>query len=158
MGWIRVCHRPGVPPAKANITYPRSVVLRIPVQHQYEIRPAQRLILQRFRGKPSLADVLAATRRLWADPLYSKSYDGIADFSGASVGLSMDDLRALISFLRQHDQTTVGRWGVVASSPLATACAMIYRRALAPRHEFEVFSSWDAACDFLGVALPPLEA
>ncbi len=128
------------------------------MQHRYEILPAQRLILQRFAGRPSLADLLAATRQLWADPLYSKLYDGIVDLSGSSVGISMDDLRALISFLRQSDQTSTGRWGAVTCSPLTTACAMIYQRALAPRHEFEVFSSWDAACGFLGVKLPPLPA
>lgn len=122
----------------------------------YEIHPDRRVIVQRFAGQFSLADLLAAVRRLWADPLYSKSYDGIVDLSETSMGISMEDLRALIGFLQQRPETSTGRWGAVASSPLTTACAMIYRRAAAPRHQFEVFSSWAAACDFLGHQVPPL--
>ena len=124
------------------------------MKFSYEIFPEQRLILQRYTGNPSLADVVASTRRLWADPRYSKTYDGIVDLSSSSAGISMGDLRALIGFMQQNDQTSTGRWGAVTSSPVTTACAMLYQRALAPRHKFEVFSSWDAACGFLGVKLP----
>jgi hypothetical protein len=122
----------------------------------YEIHPDRRVILQRFTGQFSLADLLAAVRRLWADPMYSRNYDGLVDLSETSMGISMADLRALIGFLRQSPETSTGRWGAVVSSPLTTACAMIYRRAAAPRHQFEVFSSWSAACAFLGQELPPL--
>jgi hypothetical protein len=128
------------------------------VNFRYEILPDRRLILQHFAGSSSLAELLAALRRLWADPLYSRTYDGIVDLSGAAVDLSMRDLRALIGFLQESDQTSTGRWGAVTTSPLATACAMIYQRALAPRHAFEVFSTWEAACAFLGVRVPPFPA
>jgi hypothetical protein len=128
------------------------------VNFTYDILPERRLIRQRFAGSTSLADVRAALRRLWADPLYSKNYDGIVDLSATTVGISMEDLRALIGFLQESDQMSTGRWGAVVSSPLTTACAMIYQRALAPRHEFEVFATWEAACGFLGVELAPLPA
>jgi hypothetical protein len=126
------------------------------VKFTYDILPERRLILQRFAGDTSLAEVLEATRRLWADPRYSRTYDGIVDLSATTVGISMEDLRALIGILRESEQMSTGRWGAVATSPLTTACAMIYQRALAPQQEFEVFSSWDAACGFLGVDLQPL--
>ena len=122
----------------------------------YEIHPERRVILQRFAGQFSLADLVAASRRLWADPLYSVKYDGIVDLSGTSMSISMEDLRALIGFFQDSPETSTGRWGAVVSTPLATACAMIYRRALAPRHQFEVFSTWGGACGFLGQELRPL--
>ena len=119
---------------------------------------SSRLILPALRREP-LPGGTSSRRlrfRLWADPLYSKNYDGIVDLSATTVGISMEDLRALIGFLQENDQMSTGRWGAVVSSPLTTACAMIYQRALAPRHEFEVFATWEAACGFLGVALAPL--
>ena len=124
----------------------------------YEILPERRVILQRYAGSFSLADLLASTQRLWDDPLYSRSYDGIVDLSATSVAISMNDLRSLIGFLRTSERTSTGRWGAVANSPLVTACAMIYQRAIAPVHEFEVFSTWDAACDYIGRRLPPFAA
>ena len=50
-------------------------------------------------------------------------------------------------------RTRLPRWAAVAASPLATACGLIYRRALSSRHAFDVFSTREAACEFVGFQL-----
>jgi hypothetical protein len=126
------------------------------VKFHYQIIPERRLILQRLAGPVSLPELRAATERLWADPAYSPDYDGIVDLSGANTAkVSIDDLRVLIDLMLRSRHTSTGRWCAVAAGPLTTACAMIYRQALAARHSLEIFSSWEAASRFLGVDLPP---
>lgn len=120
----------------------------------YEIFPQKRLILQRYAGDFSLGELRAATERLWADPRYDRAYDGIADLSAAGT-TPIEDLRGLIQFLSGNRSLSTGRWAVVVSAPYATACALLYKKAMSHRHPFEVFSTWDGACQFLGADLEP---
>ncbi|MES2691911.1 MAG: hypothetical protein V4773_00470 [Verrucomicrobiota bacterium] len=117
----------------------------------YEIYPEQRMIVARYAGRFSLADLVAATERMWDDPRYSMSFDGIVDISDGSVGVAMADFRAMLDIVRRSGKTSRGRWAAVAGTPLATACGILYQRALAHRHAFEVFSTVDGACSYLGI-------
>ncbi len=75
----------------------------------------------------------------------------MVDLTDANLGVSRADLLALVEFVRGHEQTSQGRWAAITSSPFATACGLIYQRALARRHAFEVFTTQEAAAWFLGV-------
>ena len=117
----------------------------------YAIHPDHRVIFQRYEGRFTTSDLIAATRQMWADPAYCRDYNGIADASAASFGVDLHDFSTFISFLANREEMSVGRWAVVATSPLATACGFIYKKAVSSQHKFEVFSSWDAACDFVNL-------
>jgi hypothetical protein len=67
------------------------------------------------------------------------------------VAVEIADFRALIDFVRGHARVSRGRWAAVAATPVATACGLVYKRAMAPGQTFEVFSTPEAACAFLGV-------
>lgn len=121
----------------------------------YEILPEKGTILLRCQGHFTFEQLRAGIERLWSDPRYRVDYDGIADLTDTSVGVSLSDLRALLDFLRNEARTSTGRWAAVAVSPLAAACAVLYQQACAQRHTCEVFSTWDAACRYLEVELPP---
>lgn len=120
----------------------------------YLIDPEQRAIAVRYAGTFSMQELVASARLLWADPRYSPNYVGVVDLSQASIGASMSDFRTVIDFVLGQASASRGRWAAVATSPLVTACAMIYRRAVIRRHPFEVFSTWEAACEHLGVVMP----
>ncbi|MCX6955719.1 MAG: hypothetical protein NTV51_26545 [Verrucomicrobia bacterium] len=128
------------------------------MKFDYEIYPEQKLILTRFSGAFTLEDLTGVAQRLWSDPRYSRSYGGVVDLTDTSVAVGRADFRALVDFVRRHKETSTGRWAAVAGSPLATACAIIYQRALAGRHTFEVFSTFEAAGQFLGVDLAETQA
>lgn len=125
---------------------------RCPLMHfEYEIYPAERIIVTRYTGKFTLADLTTMSRRLWSDARYSRAYDGIVDLTDSSLGVARADLQAIIEFVRGSSEASEGRWAAIANSPFATACGMIYQRGLVGKHSFEVFSTLEAAGWFLGV-------
>lgn len=119
----------------------------------YEIYPEKRLIFMRYAGQFTLAELTGSARKLWADKLYSKSYNGVIDLTDSRVWVGREDFQALVGFVAAHKHTSEGRWAAVATSPLATACGMIYKRAITKRHAFEVFSTFGAAGAFVGIDL-----
>ncbi|HVW20611.1 MAG TPA: hypothetical protein VHC86_05305 [Opitutaceae bacterium] len=125
----------------------------------FEIFPAQRLILARYRGGMTLGELRESAERLWSDSRYSMAYDGIVDISDEGLNISIEDFRGLVGFLTAEDRTSRGRWAAVASSPLATAYGLLYQRALSPRHSLSVHSTWEAACAALHLnPTPAMEA
>lgn len=121
----------------------------------YEIYPEERIIVTRFAGRFTFADLSALSLRLWSDARYSRSYDGIVDLTDSTLGVARMDLQALIEFVRGHEKTSEGRWAAVTDSPIAAACSLIYQRGIMGRHTFEVFSTVEAAGWFLGVDFGP---
>lgn len=121
----------------------------------YEIHPGKRAVVATFRGHFSRLALERAVQTLWGDARYRTDYVGIVDISHASVSIAIEDFRAIVEWVRRHERTSVARWAAVASTPYATACALLYQRALAGRQELQVFSTWDAACRFIEVDLPP---
>jgi hypothetical protein len=119
------------------------------MKFSFEILPEPRAIFARYEGKFTLEELFATTRQLWADPRYSPTYDGLVDLTDGAFSVDMNDLRTLMDFLVRAPTTSSGRWAAVASTPLSIACGLLYRTALRRRHVFQVFSSWDAAYEFL---------
>lgn len=121
----------------------------------YEIHPGKRAVVATFRGHFSRLALERAVQTLWDDERYRTDYVGIVDISDASVGVAIEDFRAVVEWVRAHERISVARWAAVASTPYATACALLYQRAISDRQEFQVFSTWAAACRFIDVDLPP---
>ncbi len=117
----------------------------------YDIFPAERSISVRYDGKFTLAELLATSARLMEDARYAPEYDGIVDLTRFGLGVETADFRTLINFVQGHARISRGRWAAIAETPLATAFGLVYRRAMAPRQTFEVFSTAEAACAFIGV-------
>ena len=126
------------------------------MKFSYAIDPERRLIHLRYAGRFNLTRLRESVERLWADPQYHRDYSGFIDLSDGAVSVAIADLHALLDFMRDKPQVTRGRWAAVAVSPFATACGLLYQRAFSRKHTFEVFSSHEAAWQFLG--LPPLPA
>ena len=120
-------------------------------QFSYEILPERQTIVTRYAGFFTLTDLLTSTRRLWADPRYSEKYNGLVDAADTGMGVEINDFRSLIEFVRDNPSASRGRWAIVTSTPLATVCGIIYQRAMAKQHTLEIFSTWEAACQFVNV-------
>lgn len=123
------------------------------MKFDYKIYPDHSLIILRLTGAFTLEDLMTGARRLWADERYSRHYNGLIDLTDGTLTVGGGDFRALVEFVRGHKDTSTGRWAAVASTPFATAYGFLYQRALAGRHTFQVFSTFEAAGSFLGVDL-----
>lgn len=124
------------------------------MNYGHVIIPKTRIIYQVFEGTFSLDHLVACTRRLWADPAYSRTYNGITDVSRMTPGATLENLQGLTAFLKNEPRLSQGRWAVITSTPMATAGAMLYKREMAAHHPFGVFSTWESACAFLQLDLP----
>ncbi len=117
----------------------------------YDIFPEERSISVLYEGKFSLAELLVTSARLMDDAKYAPEYDGLVDLTHLGLGVEIADFRTLINYVQGHVRVSKGRWAAIAATPIATACGLVYKRAMAPRQTFEVFSTPEAACAFLGV-------
>lgn len=116
------------------------------MKFSYTIDSQRRMIFQNYSGRFTADQIIACVRALWADPLYDKTLGGIVDISNMNAGPDLADLHVLIRFLNENrEQLSTGRWAVVTTSPIATAGAFLYQHAMAGKHPFEVFSTWEAA-------------
>lgn len=120
----------------------------------YTIDESRGLIFVRFSGSLGADAFIASMEKLWADPAYRRHYNGIADITGLRGDHTMEDLRRVIGFMNDNPNVTNARWAVVAESPLVVASAYLYQKAIAPVHQLEVFSTWEAASEFIGWDLP----
>jgi hypothetical protein len=120
------------------------------MKFSYTIDQGNRIIFQNYSGRFTADQVIASVRALWADPLYDKTFGGIVDITGMEAGKDLADLHALIRFLADNrHQISTGRWAVITTSPIATAGAFFYQHAMAGKHPFDVFSTWEAASNSL---------
>jgi hypothetical protein len=128
------------------------------MKFSYDILPERHLAILRFKGSITLKDVLGGIRQLWADPRYQPAFDGIVDLEGVTTQARIGDITALIVFLQQEKSTSQGRWAAIFTEPKPTALALIFKVACHAAFTLEVVSTWEAACNFVRVQLPPLPA
>jgi len=114
----------------------------------YSIDHKHQLIFQRYEGRLTLKELIACIERMWSDPEYSRSYNGIVDFSAVSISLDIQDFHAFMRFIKDHSSLSLGRWALVTSSPFATACSLLYKQRIF-QHTLDVFSSPEAAGAFI---------
>jgi hypothetical protein len=117
------------------------------------VMPAQRLCLVRFNGSVSLGDITRGTQQLWGHPDYDPSFNGIVNLEGVTTRAGLDELQALISFLK-NQRSSDGRWVAVFSEPKPTALGMMFKAAWKGAFNIEIVSTWEAACRHLHVDLP----
>jgi hypothetical protein len=122
------------------------------MEFEYETYPEQRMIVTRYRGAFTFATLIECSEKLWADQRYRPEYDGVVDLTDGKLTIGRQDFRAVIDFVRREDRASRGRWAAVANSPFATACSLLFQRAIEDRHPFGVFSTFEAAGTFLGMS------
>ncbi len=128
------------------------------VTFSYEIYPDRQGIQVRYSGVFTQAGLEASAAALWGDARYSRDYHGIVDCRRGPVSTTTGDLRGLIAMVQRNPATSRGRWAAVTTEPVPTALALVYGQAMGKHHPFGVFTSWRAACDFVGVEFDPQAA
>lgn len=120
----------------------------------YNIIPEKRLAILRFNGSVSVADVTEATEQVWADSRYDPSYNGIVSLEGVTTRAKVEDLKQLLDLL-ENEHTSTGFWAAILTEPKPMALALIFKAVFQGALRLEVVSSWEAACRFLQIDLPP---
>ena len=121
------------------------------MKFSYAIDSQRHLIFQAYEGDFTLEQHIACTLRLWSDPAYDRTFNGIIDLSAMNSSAGLANLQPLMEFLKNDPRLSKGRWAAIVSTPVVTAGSLVYKRSMAPQHMFEVFSTWESACTFLQI-------
>ncbi|MFA7344451.1 MAG: hypothetical protein WC003_09115 [Terrimicrobiaceae bacterium] len=120
----------------------------------YLILPEKKLIIGRFVGPTGLEDILKLLKKIWSDPLFDRAFHLLVDFTRAALKIGMGEVTALCHSMMAVADGVMGYAAIIASGPAGTALAMLISKGISLITPSSVFSTWDAAVDFLGVDLP----
>ncbi|MGH8047290.1 MAG: hypothetical protein ACREKL_08585 [Chthoniobacterales bacterium] len=115
----------------------------------YNILPAERMIVVRFRGEITEDDVIEASRMICSDTRYRHGFDGLIDLAEITNAVTPAHIEELVEYSLSKRKHGHGKWAVIVSTPAATAYAMIYQKKVADKHPFAIFCSFEGAAEFL---------
>jgi len=126
----------------------------------FKIFPERKLIVARFTGTIAYQDVLQWFDEAREHPDFSQEFPGLVDLRKAAFGMvpggktgkMAKKARALAEYMTKIDFTTA-KWAILTDTPMETSLMMVYSKDASQRHPIEIFSTVEAAEDYLGVAL-----
>src|SRR4051812_3166306 len=68
-----------------------------------------------FEGRVTLRELGAHIQSLWADPAWKNDYDGVLDFSAATLDLSELEVEGLTKSMATNPRCSFGKWAFVVS-------------------------------------------
>ncbi|MFW5798553.1 MAG: hypothetical protein ACOCXX_02750 [Planctomycetota bacterium] len=84
---------------------------------EYHIDTDRARIIERFTGDIGLSELMALFDQVFADPLMQSHFNGLADFSRASLDVNFTEASDVIQRLRGETRAARGRWAVITTSP-----------------------------------------
>lgn len=120
----------------------------------YLILPEKKLIIGKFEGPTGSEDIKRLLMEIWSDTLFDRAFHMVMDFTRAALNIGMAEVTMLCDAIVGIAGGVMGRAALIASGPVGTALAMLFSKGISLITHSEVFSTWDAALDFLGVDLP----
>ncbi|CAN5568883.1 hypothetical protein BH09VER1_BH09VER1_30970 [soil metagenome] len=116
---------------------------------QYTVLVDQSLILVRFDGSFSVADLTGSAVTICADERYVRGFDGLIDLSGVEISISVEDVRELVAYTLERKKHGHGKWAVLVTGPIATAYMMVFQHGVDGEHPVSLFSSFEGVSEFL---------
>lgn len=101
-----------------------------------------------------MEDIKLFMHRVCADPLFDRTFHTLVDFTKAVLQIGLAEVTMLCEFILSVAKGKMGSAAIIASGPVGTALAMLFSKSLSLFAPSAVFSTWEAALDFLGVDLP----
>jgi hypothetical protein len=106
-------------------------------------------ILTTFEGSVTLPELGAHIESIWSDPAWRSDYNGILDFSAATVDLSESEILGLTKAMQTDPRCSFGRWAFVVSTAAAFAKLRKIDHVADVRSSIRVFFARRAAEDWL---------
>jgi hypothetical protein len=121
----------------------------------YRIDENAQLVVLSFAGEVGYGDLVACINECRSDPRYSPSFRGVADLRNVTLNLTRQEVIDLAGYVVGNEMTS-GTWALLADNPQNTALSFLYMSVASQQYPIRVFSSVEAASDFLGCPLHDL--
>jgi len=82
----------------------------------YRIDGKRGCILTTLEGSVTLADLGAHIQSIWEDPEWKSDYNGLLDFSAATIDLSESEIQDLTRSMQTDPRCSFGKWAFVVST------------------------------------------
>lgn len=119
----------------------------------YLILPEKRLIIERFTGPTGFEEIKNLLSRVFSDPLFDRTFHTLMDFTNAVLKTGLEEVALLCEFISSIAGGAIGSTAIIAAGPMGTALAMLLSKGLSFFTPSEVFSTGEAALNFLGLDL-----
>jgi hypothetical protein len=91
------------------------------MQATYIIHADLRYVITTVEGSVTLLELGAHIQAIWSDPAWKMDYNGILDFSAATIDLSESEIRDLTKSMMADPRCSFGKWAFVVSTAAAFA-------------------------------------
>jgi hypothetical protein len=82
---------------------------------RYQLYPDRGYVDITIEGRVTMSEMSAFIQTLWADPGWTPEYNGLMDFSGASIDLSDKEILDMTGAMKSDPHCSFGRWVFVVS-------------------------------------------
>jgi len=120
--------------------------------YHYKIIPREGVIVQTLTGKVTMAELDDFFDRFRKDPDYSDQYSFISDFRKADIVLTLEEIKDVAQYYCDHCELQ-GKNAILVNKSTDTARILIFKEYLEPKFFFEVYSTREAASEYIGVDL-----
>lgn len=121
--------------------------------YNYKIVENKKLIIEAFKGDVCLDFFKESMLKEFNDPDYVNLKLGICDLRKANLILSDKEIKELFEFAIAHDKNLSIKWATLTKGPYETAMAMIYELQAVKHYGYKIFSTLEAACNYLELNL-----
>lgn len=118
--------------------------------HTFSIDSERELIVARYIGPTTVQDMKDLAAAVWAHPDYNQNFNGILDYREATLDASPGAIGEIASYFLTASDASYGRAAIVTSRPLETALNFLFAQRMRSRNVLQVFTTWAAACEFIG--------
>jgi len=82
----------------------------------YRIEDKLGYIVTTLEGSVTLPTLAAHIQSVWSDPAWKSEYNGVLDFSAATIDLSEKELQGLTRSMQSDPRCSFGKWAFVVST------------------------------------------
>ena len=82
---------------------------------RYRLHPERKFVDVTFEGPVTLSDLGALIESVWRDSEWTPEFNGLLDFSAASLEFSEQDILGLTRMMRTDPRCSMGTWVFVVS-------------------------------------------
>lgn len=93
----------------------------------YEILPERGLVIETFEGRVTMTALVPFFQSLYADPAWDPGFDGLADFSAATIDMDFDEMSRLVGYMKSSGTASRGRWAFVVGSALNLGMSRMFQ-------------------------------
>lgn len=111
--------------------------------------PDRGYIATTFGGRVTLPELGAHIQAMWSDPRWKPEYNGILDFSDASIDLSESQIQELTRSMTLDPRCSFGKWALVVSTAVTFSKLRKIDDALDAKATLRIFFDRPAALDWL---------